>query len=213
MRRLLPKGLPRFGARLGLAALVGVGTWWLLHEPFAAAFRTFGNLVIAGLGGSATVSLVQPQGTALFAPDAQIVYQESGKTLLALDMAAFRFGYTPLAVLGSLSFAAGQWQLEHWRKHLLGLAVVVGCVALSIAIIVLHFGLAVAPTAFPSFAGFATAADLGHTILGLPGFQYVIPAVVWYACTASLPVRAVGDRPPQKTPRRRHRPYREPSQP
>jgi hypothetical protein len=144
------------------------------------------------------VSFIPPKEATLFEPDAQIVYVDSGKALLTLAMASFRFAYTPLAVVYGLAFAARQWKLSNWRRLLLGLAVVLAYSALSIGIVVLHFGLAVAPVAFQSLATFENLADVGHTILGFPGFQYAIPAVIWYACTASVLARASGEQPAER---------------
>ncbi len=193
MRPLLPLGLPRFGARLGLAALASVGIWWLLREPFGAVFRTLGNLVVAGLGGSETVRFVPRQGAALFEPDSHLVYMASGKVLQMFDLPSSRFAYIPLAVLCSLAYAARQLKLRNLRRLLLGLAVMVGYIALGIGIVVLHLGLIVAPVAFRSVAALKVVVGLANTILTLPGFKFAIPAVIWYACTATLSVRSSAD--------------------
>ena len=202
MRPLLPEGLPRFGARLGLTALGSVGIWWLLREPFGAVFRTLENLVVAGLGGSETLRFVQRQGASLFEPDTQLVYMGSGKVLQMFDMASSRFAYIPLAVMFGLAFAVRQWKLHNLRRLLLGLAVIVGYIALSIGIVVLHLGLIVAPVAFRSVSALKVVVGSANTILTLPGFKFAIPAVIWYACTARLSVPASDERVRRKASRR-----------
>jgi len=186
MRPLLPEGMPRFGARLGLAALGNVGIWWLVCEPFGAVFRTLGNLVVAGLGGSETVRFIPRQAAALFEPDSHLVYMASGKVLQMFDMASSRFAYIPLAVMCSLAFAARQLKMRNSRRLLLGLPVIVGYIVLSIGIVVLHLGLIVAPMAFRSVAAVKVIVGSANTILTLPGFKFAIPAVIWYACTATF---------------------------
>ncbi len=203
MRPLLPEGMPRFGARLGLAALGSVGIWWLLREPFGAVFRTLGNLVVAGLGGSETVRFVQRPGAALFDPETQLVYMGGGKVLQMFDLASSRFAYIPLAVMCGLAFTARQWKLRNSRRLLLGLAVIVGYIALGIGIVVLHLGLIVAPVAFRSVSALKAVVGSANTILTLPGFKFAIPAVIWYACTATLSVQASDEPVRRKASRRR----------
>ena len=199
----LPEGLPRFGVRLGLAALASVGVWWLLREPFGAAFRTLGNLVVVGLGGSGTATFVPEDGTKLFGPDAQILFMGSGEVLRAVDLRSFRVAYVPLAVVCSLALAARQWKLNHWRRLLLVLAAVIAYTGLTIGIVVLYFGLARPPVAFGSFAALDAVVGLAYAIVALPGFQYAIPTVIWYACTASLSVRATDEHVRRNASRRR----------
>lgn len=203
MRPQLTGALPRFGVRLGLAALASVGAWWLLSEPFGAAFRMLGNLVVVGLGGSGKATFVPVGGTKLFEPDAHILFMRSGKVIRAVDMVSLRVGYIPLAVACGLAFAARQWKPIHWRRLLLALAAVIGYTGLTIGIVVLHFGLARPPVAFGSFAALEAVAGLAFAIVALPGFQYAIPAVIWYACTASLSVQASNEHVRRKASRRR----------
>jgi hypothetical protein len=187
-----PDAPARFLPRLGLAALAALAAWWILREPFAAAFRAAWNLAFAAAGLGRAWRLVPARGAEAVGVDTLIwLVGPTGTAGITIRFPTLWHAYVPLAIFAGLAFAAGHLRAGQARRLLAGGGVVTGYTALSLVITAAFFGLREPSLGWRASEATTAAVDLAYRLLAYPvGLEYVVPAVAWYALLGTRPAEA-----------------------
>jgi hypothetical protein len=213
-----PDQLRSVAARAAMALLLLAVAWWVVQRPWGAGFRAAGRALVAmvGVADRVTMEPVITERGAWRTEDTTVrVIDRDSASGVTFEISSLRLSYVPIAVVLALSLAASG--LRGWgpgRRALLASA----AGACAYAVLSLSVTVARAAIRAPSLdlqvpGPAALAIELVYRVLvNPPGFEYVVPAFIWFACTAiwgdprpsmpTMPANARGARR-EKRPRRR----------
>jgi len=192
---LFPDHSFRFAARLCAAIALSVLLWTQISEGWAVGFRIVGNLEAAAAVGRGRIRLVPGRAANLLQPSDQPpetviwVLGQGSMPDFRLPTHSWGLSYVPLMMFASLTFSSRAWQ---WRASARGIVLGSACI---VAFALLAVGLTINRAALlaPSAEGKSNIAFylnlLRQTLIMPPGFDYGVPAFIWFAGVVLWPAK------------------------